>query len=140
MGGTITPGSPDTFAGGTARVMLTGISGLGASRKTVDNVHNSNVGNWIDVLYSCLSKLRPFRVSVVTDTNSGQWITDIQAPATGLQITWPTEPAYTTGGALFFNGAVTDVDFGAADLESRVEGSFTITPKGKPTVTAGTHP
>lgn len=138
-GGTITAGTPNTFSGGTARLLVTGISGLGATRKAVDNVHNSLVANWIDVLYSCLAKLKPFRVSTVTDTNSAAWVADIQAAPTGIQITWPAEPAYSTGGALFFPGAVTDVDFGAADIESRVEGSFTITPKGQPTVAPGTH-
>lgn len=117
-----------------------GITGLGASRKAVDNVHNSLVGNWMDVLYSCVARPKPFRITTVTDTNSGAWITDIQAPATSMQILWPAESDYTTGGILLWNGAITDVDFGAADIESRVEGGFTFTPKGLPYVTPGTHP
>lgn len=75
----------------------------------------------------------------VTDTNSVAWLADIQGLPSWWQLLWPAEDAYTGGGSILFRGAVTDVDFGAADIESRVEGSFTVTVKGQPTVIAGTH-
>lgn len=119
--------------------MITGITGLGASRAAVENKHNSMVNNWMDMLYSCIARAKPFRISVVTDTNSAQYLTDIQGPPSWSQIQWPAEPAYSSGGQLIHQGAITDVDFGSADLEGRVEGSFTFTPKGQPGVVAGTH-
>ena len=134
IGGTIAAGPPATYTGGSARGEIIGISGLGANRKAIENVHNSLPSNWIQVLYSCLARLKPFQVRYVIDTNSAQWITDIQATASGIQILWPAEFSYTTGGGLLMLGAMTDVDFGFADIESRVEGTMIWTPSGKPYV------
>jgi len=77
---------------------------------------------------------------MVTDTNSGQWVTDLQALPTWGMIQWPAELAYTTGGQIIMMMGITDVDFGAADIEGRVEGSMSIQPKGTPYVNAGSHP
>lgn len=64
----------------------------------------------------------------------------MQAKVGSFAITWPLEAGYSTGGALAFAGAYTDFTFGAADIESRCDGEFIITPSGMPTVTPGTHP
>lgn len=113
---------------------------MGASRKSMANIYNGLPSNWIRKLYSCLTGLKDFRVSVVVDTNDITWLTTIQAKASGCQIIWPAEELYTTGGSIVFMAAMTDYDFGASDIEGRVEGSFTISPEGPPYVAAGSHP
>jgi hypothetical protein len=127
------------YTGGTSRSLITGCTGFGEMRKAVDNRHNSMPGNWLAKLYSCIAEAKPFRITVVTDTNSAQYITDIPAAVGWSQITWPPEALYVTGGSLIHQGAITDVEFGAADIEGRVEGSFTFTPTGRPSVLAGTY-
>lgn len=75
---------------------------------------------------------------VVADTNSGQWIDDLtDAPVWGA-IVWPAEEEYTDGGMLVAKMGFVDSDFGAADIEGRVEGSSTLQPKGKWYHKAGT--
>lgn len=75
----------------------------------------------------------------VTDTNSLIWISDLTAVTTYGAIVWPAEEAYTSGGTLLAKMGIVDVDFGAADIEGRIEGSFTVQPKGKWYGLAGTH-
>lgn len=120
--------------------MITGLTGIGASRRVVDNIHNTLTNNWGQRLYSCIAMMKPFQVSFVLDSNDGTWITNLQAIVGAMLITWPAESGYTTGGTLAFQGNFTDVTFGSPDIEGRVEGSMTIHPSGKPTLTAGTHP
>lgn len=120
--------------------MLVGLTGIGATRRSQSNIHNDVVNGWIKELYSCLSKLNPIQMRMVFNSNDGNWITDIQDKPGTLQITWPVEEGYTTGGVLSFAGAFTSFDFGSADIEGRVEGASVFMPNGKPTFTAGTHP
>jgi hypothetical protein len=120
--------------------MITGITGLGFSRRVVDNMHNSMPGNWLDRLFSRIASQKPFRIDIVTDTNGVALFNNIQdSGQLWSQILWPAEPAYTSGGQILSQGGLSDVDFGAADLEGRVQGSFTFSPKGQPTIIAGTH-
>lgn len=120
--------------------LITSMTGLGADRKAVENIHNSLVNLWGQRLFSCIAMMRTFSVGIVFDSNDVVWITNLQALPGVITITWPAETSYTTGGAITFTGAITSFSFGAADIEGRVEGSLTISPSGKPTVTAGTHP
>ena len=115
------------------------MTGLGADRKAVPNVHNDVVGGWIEKLISCLQEMKPFRVSVVHDTNGTQWKTWITQLMGVMAITWPVEKGYTTGGLMAFNAAVTDYTFGSPDIEGRINAEMTITPSGQPTITAGTQ-
>lgn len=84
--------------------------------------------------------LNIFQIRIVANTNDVTWISNLQALPGTIAITWPPESGYSTGGTLSFSGAFTNITFGAADIESRVEGEMTCAPKGQPTVTPGTHP
>lgn len=119
---------------------ITGITGMGAERVSVPNVHNDVASGWIETLVSCLRSLKPFRISVVHDTNGVQWITWLTQLMSTLAITWPLESGYSTGGVTSFQAAVTDYTFGSADIQGRINAEMTITPSGIPTVTSGTHP
>ncbi len=126
-------GSPVTIG------LLTGLNGFGANRKSVDNIYNGVPDGWSQRLYSCIAMLKTFQIRVVTDTNSIVWITAIKALPGTVSFTLPIEDGYTTGAVISFKGAIVDIDvLGAPDIESRVEGSITIAPSGKPTHTAGT--
>ncbi len=81
--------------------------------------------------------MKPFNVRNVTDTNSADWIEDIQAAPAWMQILWPAEEGYSSGGQLLIKGGLTSVDYGFADIESRVEGSFIYTPTRKPIILPG---
>ena len=113
---------------------------MGGDRIAVPNVHNDNASGWAEVLLSCVKTLKPFRISVVHDTNGSQWITWLGQALSTLTITWPVEKGYTTGGVISFLGGVTDYTFGSPDIQARINAELTITPSGAPTVTAGTHP
>lgn len=113
---------------------------MGATRRSVDNPNNDSASGWITTLYSCLAKLKPFGVRFVFNTNLTLWITNIVAKKGTFAIVWPLEDGYSTGGTLSFSGAFTDFTFGAADIESRVDGEAIITPSGIPTAAAGTTP
>lgn len=134
--------TPDTAPGvaGTLQniVQILGMAGLGADRKAIDNVSNDDAGSFGKRLFSCIAMLKPFQVRVAMDTNSSAWTTNIKAYMGQITITWPVEVGYSTGGTLAFKGAMTDFSFGAPDIEGRIEGSFTITPSGAPTIVAGT--
>ena len=120
--------------------MITGLTGLGMSRRAIPNIHNSLLNNWTDTLFSKIAMQKPFRIDIVADTNSVAAFTNIQdSGQLWAQILWPAEAAYSTGGAILAQGGITDLDFGAADIEGRVQGSFTFTPKGQPTYIPGTH-
>lgn len=119
---------------------ITGMTGLGADRKAVPNVHNDVTSGWIEKLISCLQEMKPFRVSVVHDSNGTQWKTWISQLLGVMAITWPIERGYTTGGVMSFQAAVTDYTFGSPDIEGRVNAEMTITPSGEPIIAAGAHP
>lgn len=76
----------------------------------------------------------------VVNTNDATWLTSIQGAPNWMQILWPAEQGYSTGGQLLLFGGMTDIDFGFADIESRVEGSAVFGIKGQPYVVPGTHP
>lgn len=114
------------------------MTGLGATRRSQDNINNDAAGGWIPVIVSCLAKLKPFSVRFTFDTNKIAWIANMTAKMGTIAITWPLEGGYTGGGTLSFAGALTDFTFGAANLEGILEGEMTITPSGPPTAVAGT--
>lgn len=111
---------------------------MGADRMAIPNIHNDLTAGWIQYLISCLQTMKPFRVSVVHDTNGQQWVTWITQYLSQISITWPIEQGYTTGGVIAFQGAVTDYTFGSPDIQGRINAEMTITCSGAPTITAGT--
>lgn len=118
--------------------MITGLTGMGASRRSVPNIHNDVADGWIKKLYSCLVNPKPFTVRVVFASNDEDWV-DQMSEAPGLwTIGWPVEEGYTTGGSIDFVAAIVDKTFGSPDIEGRVEGDLTLDPSGKPEITAGT--
>ena len=116
------------------------MTGLGADRKAIPNIHNDLTAGWIEKLISCLQEMKPFRVSVVHDTNGTQWKTWITQLVGMMSITWPIEAGYSTGGHMNFIAAVTDYTFGSADIEGRINAEMTITPSGQPYIVPGTTP
>lgn len=126
-------------SGATAVVIgrITGLTGLGADRKAVQNIHNDLTNGWVEKLISCIKELKPFSISLVHDTNGSDWKTLITQSIGAFAITWPTEQGFVSGGELSFNAAVTDYTFGAPDIESRINATMTVTPSGEPTITSG---
>ena len=126
--------------GGTPVVFgsITGLSGFGAERISVDNIHNDVTNGWCERLVSCLRMLKPFRISVVHDSNSTQWKTWLEQAMNEMAIIWPVEKNFSTGGSAIFQAAVTDYTAGAADVQGRINAEFTISPSGEPTITPGT--
>lgn len=106
----------------------------------VPNIHNDLTSGWAQVLLSCIKSLKPFRVSVVHDTNGSQWLTWLQQKLTTMSITWPVEQGYSTGGVFSGLAGVTDYTFGSPDIQGRINAEMTITPSGVWTVTPGTNP
>lgn len=116
------------------------MTGLGGERLGVPNVHNDLTSGWAEVLLSCIKTMKPFRVSLVHDTNGSQWITWLTQSLGAIAITWPIEKGYSTGGVASFLGGVTDYTFGSPDIQGRINAELTLTPSGMPTITAGTSP
>lgn len=117
---------------------ITGLTGFGGERIAVDNIHNDLPNGWTQRLLSCIKSLKPFRISVVHDSNSEDWKDLLEQELKEMSIVWPVEGGYTTGGVYAFDGAVTDYTCGSGDIQSRVNGEFTITPSGEPEITPGT--
>lgn len=126
--------------GGTPIVIgrITGLTGLGADRKAVQNIHNDLTNGWVEKLISCIKEMKPFSISIVHDTSGSQWKTWISQTMGDFSITWPAEKGFSTGGLMTFDAAITDYTFGAPDIESRVNATMTITPSGEPTIVSGT--
>jgi len=116
---------------------ITGITGLGADRKAVQNIHNDLTNGWVEKLISCIKELKPFSISLVHDTNGSTWKDLITQSIGAFAITWPVEEGFVSGGELSFLAAITDYTFGAPDIESRINATMTITPSGEPTITTG---
>lgn len=117
---------------------ITGCTGFGASRQAVPNIHNDLTNGWAEQLLSCIKMMKPFRITVVHETNVTTWKDNIEAPLRDLAITWPVEDGFTTGAVYSFSAAVTDYEAGAPDIESRVNASMTVTISGEVTITPGT--
>ena len=112
---------------------ITGVSGLGANRRAVENVHGGNVAaGWVEYLFSCIARLKPFQVQLVHNATR-DWVTKIKAPAEAIVITWPLVGTQTVAGTLTFQGALTDYDAGG-QIEERVNATAEITPSGAPTL------
>ena len=132
--------SIEPSAGGLPVVIgsILGLTGFGGERQVVPNVHNDNLGGWTENLVSCIRTLKPFRISLVYDTNSIQWKTWLAQTMQAMAIVWPVEKNYATGGTVTFQAAVTDYTAGSADIQGRINAEMTITPSGEPTITPGT--
>lgn len=127
-------------AGGTPVVIgaITGLTGMGAERVSVPNIHNDVENGWCEQLFSCIRMMKPFRVSIVHGTNSTQWKTWLEQGPQLMAIVWPVETGYTTGGVNEFQAGLTDYTYGSADIQGRINAEMTITPSGEPTITPGT--
>lgn len=123
------------------RAMITGLSNIGMTRKTVENIHNDVTNGVADVLASCIRINKPIRISAVCNTNSSTWLTEMALANninTPFTISWPPEQGFTTGGTISWARAfLTDYTCGSPDIEGRINCEFTITPSGLPTITAG---
>lgn len=117
---------------------ITGLTGFGAERAAVPNIHNGLTNNWGEMLLSCIKSLKPFRISFVHDTNATDFKTMIEAPMAEMAITWPVEKDYDTAAVTTFDAGVTDYTAGASDIQGRINAEVTITPSGEPTHTPGT--
>lgn len=116
------------------------MTGIGAERMAVDNVHNDLTAGWTERLISCIKALLPFTVSVVFASNNDDWLTSIAAALDTMMITFPPEKGYSTGAVYSMQAALTRYVAGAGDIQSRVNAEITITPSGQLTITPGTHP
>lgn len=114
---------------------ILGLSGLGASRRAVDAVSNEDAGGFAPVIYSCIRRMKPFRVTIVFNSNQ-DWKTALGAAAATWTITWPVESGYSTGATLACTVGMTDITIGAT-LEDRILAEVELTPSGAPTITAG---
>jgi hypothetical protein len=129
-GTTISLGGATTFL-----AEITGVTGVGASRRAVENVHGGNVATgWAEHLFSCIARLKPFQVQLV-HTADRDWTTKIKAAAEEIIISWPLVGAEVTEGTLTFQGAMTDYDAGG-QIEERVNATAEFTPSGAPTFAA----
>lgn len=113
-------------------------------RRAVENIHNDVASGVADVLFSCIRRNKPFRVSGVCNTNDTTWLSNMalaNSVNTPTEIDWPVEEGYSTGGKIAWARAgLTDWSAGSADIEGRVQCEFTIHPSGLPTITVGTFP
>lgn len=117
---------------------ITGLTGFGVERQAVPNIHNDVTNGWGEVLLSCIKTLKPFRISIVHDTNGSEWKTWIAQSLQDFAIAWPVEQSFSTGGLTEFQAGVTDYTAGSPDIQGRVNAEMTITPSGEPTQTSGT--
>lgn len=122
--------------------MVTGIAGIGMERRSIENVHNDVANGVADVMFSCIRRNKPIRVSGVANTNDATWLSNMaiaNRTNTPFSITWPPEVGYTTGGSVsWIRAGLTDYSMGSPDIEGRVNCEFTIMPAGLPTIVAGT--
>lgn len=129
-GTTISIGADATFL-----AEITGVSGIGANRRVVENVHGGNVAaGWAEHLFSCIARLKPFQIQVV-HTASRDWTTKIKAAPETITITWPLVGAEVSAGTLAFSGGLTDYEANG-QIEERVNATCEITPSGAPTFVA----
>lgn len=124
--------------------MITGVTGIGMERRAIENVHNDDASGVADVLFSCIRRNKPFRISAVCNTNDATWLSNMALANSSnvpVSVTWPVEEGYSTGGTITWARAgLTDYTAGSPDIEGRVMCEFTIHPAGLPTIAAGTHP
>lgn len=140
MSGQMLCGTTITITGITglfAEILAT--SGIGASRVVVPGTSSADVsGGWETMIFSCLAKLDPFRVTLSFDTNY-DWKTAIKAAPAATTITWPVAAGHSTGGTLAFSSGLSQYTAGG-ELQGRLVAEATVTPSGVPTITAGTAP
>lgn len=119
------------------QALITGCTNMGAERASVPNIHNDVIGGWADVLYSCIVRNKPFRLTFVFKTNDATWIANMKVVSNFI-ITWPIVQGFTTGGTLSWaKCGITDYMFGSPDIEGRINAEATFTPAGLPVVVAG---
>lgn len=113
------------------------VSGLGASRVSVPGTSSADVtAGWETMIFSCLAKLDPFRVTISFSPNY-DWKTAIKAAPATTTITWPIYTGNTTAATLAMSAGLTQYTFGG-ELQGRLVAETTVTPSGAPTITPGT--
>lgn len=114
---------------------IIGLSGLGGSRRAVDVSTNADAGGWGRVIFSCLRRAKPFRVTIAFNSNQN-WTTPLGASPTTWTITWPVESGYSSAATTAMSVGMTDFTMGGM-LEERQLAEVELTPSGAITVTPG---
>lgn len=114
---------------------IVAISGVGGTRRSADAADNSDAGGFADVLYSCIARLKPFRVTISFDPHQ-DWKTALTAAAATWTMTWAVKSGYSTGATLAMTVGMTDITIGGT-LEERMLAEVELTPSGEPTIVAG---
>lgn len=113
---------------------LLDVSELGADRRSVDAT--SNAVTWGEYLYSCITRLVPFTMTIAFNPNQ-RWDQTIRKAAETITITWPIPGGYTTAAVWSFKGGATSFRVRGA-LEERMVATLVVMPTGEITITPGT--
>jgi hypothetical protein len=110
------------------------ISGIGASRGSVDMTANDNAAGWGETMVSCIKRAKPLRLRMLLRNNI-DWKAKIEEEMKALSIQFPAPKGYNAGIIYTVDAAAVDIEMGGS-IEGRTELTATFITSGEPTVTA----